>query len=136
MLGVSPKIQKRILDRLAMRIPKIPLSAPPPVIARSVYDIICQETGIKDPFLDIKKQSTRIALKLYPRLKKAVRNSRDPFTKALAVAGMGNVIDFGAKSAGHMDVQIQQFMRGTMPRTFSKKIPRSAVNGLKKKIIT
>ncbi len=135
MLGVSSNVQKRILDRVAQKIPEISVTDPPPVVAKGIYRIISKETGVADPFKDIKKQSTRLALKLYPSFKKAVRNSRDPFAKALEVAGMGNVIDFGAKYTGHMDTQINQFMRGKMPRTFSKQIPRSVVSGLKRKIL-
>ncbi|MBN2046509.1 MAG: DUF89 family protein [Anaerolineaceae bacterium] len=51
--------------------------------------------GYDDPFIEIKEQSSREALKLYPRMKELVAAAPDPLEMALHLAIVGNAIDFG-----------------------------------------
>jgi len=99
MAGVNEAGQKRILDELSKLIKKIPLTASPPEIGRSVYKLVAKVSGKSDPFKKIKRTSNRSALKLYPRLRKTVNSSRDRLLTAIELAIAGNVIDYGVKSS-------------------------------------
>ena len=63
-------------------------------IHRDVYAKIYAEAGDPDPFLEIKRNSTREAIALYPTLKEQVAQSQDPLDLAVRYAIAGNVIDF------------------------------------------
>ncbi|MGC9315223.1 MAG: damage-control phosphatase ARMT1 family protein [bacterium] len=67
--------------------------APAPVAARAIYRSISARTGIADPFRDFKVQSTKMALRILPRLQEIVANSQNPFVKAVEFAIAGNAID-------------------------------------------
>lgn len=111
------------------------LSRPPVYVAKEIYRIISDVAGVKDPFLKIKKQSTKLSLALYPKIKKIVDKDRNSLKKAVEMAGAGNVIDFGAKSAGHIDKQVDSFMRGKMS-SFQKDIGYQSFNKFGKKVVT
>jgi uncharacterized protein with ATP-grasp and redox domains len=53
-------------------------------------------TGVNDPFLQIKADSNQTMLNHYERFKLAVETSEDPLKQALLLAGLGNMIDYGA----------------------------------------
>jgi len=48
-----------------------------------------------DPYEKLKEKSNRQALELYPRAKKFVENSNNPFRAAVLCAITGNVLDYG-----------------------------------------
>lgn len=87
---------KLVLDRIGAFLPEIPLTSSPPETGREIYRIISEVTQVDDPFKEIKRESIRSALKLYPDLKRRVLNSRTPLEITLRFAIAGNVIDFGA----------------------------------------
>jgi len=87
---------KKVMDRLGALLPDIPLSSPPPEIARFVYGAVQEITGVSDPFKAHKERSIQTALQLYPKLKSAIQHSADPLRTAAGIAIAGNVIDFGA----------------------------------------
>ncbi len=66
----------------------------PPEIGYAVHRIVREHLGHSDPYRDIKVQSTRAALALYPRLKALVAKSADPLEAAVRVSIAGNIIDF------------------------------------------
>ncbi|MHA1233307.1 MAG: damage-control phosphatase ARMT1 family protein, partial [Candidatus Helarchaeota archaeon] len=68
----------------------------PPELAGKVYKIITKESGIIDPYKDLKKKSNDLVLGIYNKLKDECLNSKDPIIHALRFAVAGNIIDFGA----------------------------------------
>jgi len=59
-----------------------------------VHRIVRQLTGDDDPYAAVKAESTREALRLYPRLKALVAEDGDRLERAIRIAIAGNVIDF------------------------------------------
>jgi uncharacterized protein with ATP-grasp and redox domains len=96
MINLEDDKIKSILNKVALEIPNIEMSASPPVIARTIHRIIKEHTGNDDPYKNIKKISNNAALKAYPELKKIVENSGDRLLKAVETAIAGNIIDYGA----------------------------------------
>jgi len=134
MFHVSRGAQKRILDRVACAMPKFSLTATPPEIARTIYHIVSKETGREDPYLRLRLRSTKQALKLYSKLNKYVSNSRDWLRAGIQVAGAGNVIDFGAKSAGYITNHVTNFMRGKITLNQPQSIAAADLLNLRKNI--
>jgi uncharacterized protein with ATP-grasp and redox domains len=77
----------------------------PPEIGRRVNETICVHLGRKDFFKDIKERSNRKALALLPTLRERVESSDDPLRAAVELAIAGNIIDYGAKHA--MDLELE-----------------------------
>jgi len=86
---------KRVLDEIGMMLRDISLESTPPEIGRLIYHKVSEITESADPYREIKKESTRKALSLYPVLKSEVEKSRDGLLTAIRMAITGNVIDFG-----------------------------------------
>jgi uncharacterized protein with ATP-grasp and redox domains len=73
-------------------------SLTPPEATKFVHDEIKRKLGRQDLYLKEKQASNRAALRLYPRLKKLIRQSKDKLQTALRLALAGNIIDHGALS--------------------------------------
>ena len=99
---LSEEEQRQVLVELGERLSGFSLQSSPPEIARSLYADIAARSG-RDPFKEIRENSNRQALDLYPRLKKRVKDSDDPLRTAVRLAIAGNVIDYG--TPGEFDVE-------------------------------
>jgi len=102
---------KQVLDRIGMLVSEIPLHSSPPETGREVYKTVRQVTGVDDPFADLKVQSIKTALALYPSLKEMVEASRDRLETAVRLAIAGNVIDFGANPDFELEQDIRKVLR-------------------------
>ncbi|MCD6293252.1 MAG: DUF89 family protein [Deltaproteobacteria bacterium] len=97
-----------MLREFAGRFSEIKLEDPPPKTAIMLYEMIGRYSGLKDPFKEIKRESTQKALALYPELKKRVEQSSAPLTLAAKFAVAGNVIDFGVASQFDLATEIDR----------------------------
>ncbi|HEX73590.1 MAG TPA: DUF89 family protein [Dehalococcoidia bacterium] len=86
-------IHRRVINSVAAMIPQLSSDLRPPEIAQQGYQLIYQITGNSDPFRQVKVESNREALALYPRLKEVVSNSEAPLLTACKLAIIGNSID-------------------------------------------
>lgn len=110
--GAAVQKQKKILDKLCPAVAKFPLSLPPPYMGRIIYKIVVKETGNKDPFYSVKQKSNRLALKLYPQLKRKIHHCRDRLFTAVELAIAGNIIDFGVRNSHRLQQELEEFLRG------------------------
>lgn len=69
--------------------------SPPELLAHLWGDINVRESGTVDPMAEIKHNSTQLALKLLPQLRKIVEQAANSFDAALCLAIAGNIIDYG-----------------------------------------
>ncbi|MFC1674954.1 DUF89 domain-containing protein [Candidatus Omnitrophota bacterium] len=106
----SDRQRKKIVDRLAKAVPKFSLDASPPEMGRVLYKIVKEVTGVKDPYREIKDKSNRLAVRLYPRLKKKVALSRDRLLRAVEFAIAGNIIDFGVKNTLNVNKELKRIL--------------------------
>jgi len=86
---------KKLLDGVAMEIPKFSVKNTPPEMAMLIYDKIAEISEIDDPYKDIKKASIEQAKKMLPFLREKLENSEDKLLFAAKLAIAGNIIDFG-----------------------------------------
>ena len=69
--------------------------ATPPQLAEQFFGIAARETGISDPFAEVKAKSTEIGLAMLPELRRLAAAAPDPFAASVLYAIGGNIIDYG-----------------------------------------
>ena len=89
------KIKERILRQVLARLSNESFDNAPPFIGGDIQRIVRLLSGNNDPYLEIKKDSNTLAMKLMPSLKKLIKSSADPFETAVRMAIAGNIIDCG-----------------------------------------
>ena len=110
--GADELIQKKIIDELSQLIPIFSLETAPQEMGRAVYGLVGKISGVKDPFKEIKENSNKFALKLYPELKKEIENSEDRLLAAAKLSIIGNIIDYGAKNSLNVAEEIDYLFKG------------------------
>ncbi|MCK5696395.1 MAG: DUF89 family protein [Desulfobacula sp.] len=83
----------------------MPLSAQH--IVRSVADTVIKERGESpgfDIYAQVKEQSNVLSLSYMERFQKKIDNSNAPLETGLQIAAAGNIIDFGAKNHGAVNL--------------------------------
>ena len=110
--GTDEIKQKQIVDIISRLIPDFPLEASPPEMGREIYSLVGKISGVKDPFKEIKENSNKFALKLYPELKQEINNSEDRLLTAVKLSIIGNIIDYGAKNSLDVPKEIDYLFQG------------------------
>ena len=110
--GTDEIKQKQIVDKISQLIPDFPLEASPPEMGRAIYGLVGKISGVKDPFKEIKENSNKFALKLYPKLKQEINNSEDRLLTAVKLSIIGNIIDYGAKNSLNVVEEIDHLFQG------------------------
>ena len=110
--GADEIIQKKIIDELSQLIPNFSLEIAPPEMGRAIYSLVGKISGVKDPFKEIKENSNKFALKLYPKLKQEINNSEDRLLTAVKLSIIGNIIDYGAKNSLNVVEEIDHLFQG------------------------
>jgi uncharacterized protein with ATP-grasp and redox domains len=91
----DPVVQERIVRQVLGTLATADLSLPPPVHARVTNRIVKQHTGVTDPYLEDKRLSNELALRLVPACRERIAEADDPLATAVRLAAAGNIIDFG-----------------------------------------
>ncbi len=107
-------VHKSLIDEACMLVPEISMNMPPPEIAPRIYSMIKAKCGDRDFYRDIKEKSNRMALNLYPKLKRKIEASDDRLLTALELAIMGNIIDYAAKNTLDIDSEIEKLFNGEL----------------------
>ena len=101
---------KRLLDEVGAMLSSIPLESTPPESGRLIYQKVSEITGIPDPYKEIKRDSTKEALALYPYLKDQIETADDKLLTAIRIAIAGNVIDFGVSKDFNIEEDIDEIL--------------------------
>ncbi len=73
------------------------LTNSPPLIGQHIHRRLRELTGNNDPYAAVKRHFNQMALDMLPELHAKVASAQDPFTAAVRLAIVGNIIDFGPK---------------------------------------
>ena len=95
--GATEKTQVKIMKKVLSMLIKLKSEATPPEISYKIHSIIKRESGLVDPYRNIKSRSTKESLKLYPHLKRIVSESKDQLETAIRISIAGNIIDLGVR---------------------------------------
>jgi uncharacterized protein with ATP-grasp and redox domains len=85
---------RKVLDLLS----NMDLYQSPPAMSQKIHYTIRKLTGIKDPYLQVKNRFNKLAMEMYPELRKRTEKSEDPLETAIRLAIAGNIIDLGVKT--------------------------------------
>jgi len=110
--GADELVQKKIIDKISRLIPNFSLETVPPEMGREIYSLVGKISGVKDPFKEMKENSNKFALKLYPKLKQEINNSEDRLLAAVKLSIIGNIIDYGAKNTLDVPKEIDYLFQG------------------------
>jgi hypothetical protein len=108
--GANEIVIKKIIDELSKLIPDFPLEASPPEMGRTIYALLRKITGVKNSFKEIKENSNKFALNLYPELKRKINNSEDRLLTVVKLSIAGNVIDYGVKNSINVEEEINKIL--------------------------
>lgn len=108
--GANEFQQKIIRDELGEILKRYPMEECPPYMGRILYKLVSKVTGKKDPYDKIKRQSNKLALRLYPELKRKIQDSPDRLLTAVTLAIIGNIIDYGAKHSFDIDKETSDLL--------------------------
>ena len=93
-----------------------------PEIQRKLSRMLTKLTGIDDLFAEEKKQSNSIALTLYPKWKKRVAESQNPFDLAMRLSIAGNIMDYGTNHDFDLHTTIHKALNAKLAVDQSKEL--------------
>ncbi len=104
------RCQEEILRETAGLLKDLSYECSPPEIAHQVHELVRRISGCEDPYRTVKLHDNKLALDLYPWLKKQVRDSDDPLYTAVKLAVAGNIIDYGVNQAFNVEETIERVL--------------------------
>ena len=111
LLGLNDRQLKIVIDATLQYLLKTKPDIMPLHIVAWLYTFIHQSfyngNGTFDPYRQLKRDTNLLALKYFDTVTDSVNNSSSPLEAALSFAAMGNIIDFGAKEPGSIDIKYQ-----------------------------
>jgi len=124
-------VHERVLRTVARAVAAMDTDDTPPSMGQIIHRVVREETGVEDPYREVKDHFNSLALSLYPSLKMTVSESEDPFATAVRLAVAGNIIDFGARS----DVDEESLER-SMRESLEQPLDMDALERLRSAVAT
>jgi len=109
--GASEEVQREVLNNLSEIIPRFSLNTTPAEMGSKIYSLISKITGKKDPYREIKEESNKIALKMYPEMKVKMKDAENKLLTAIRLSIIGNIIDFGIEDFESVSEKINKMLR-------------------------
>ena len=106
-------VHQEIFREVLAIMQKADMDKPPAYTTTFIHRAIRDRLG-EDPFGKIKQAYNKIAMGLYPDLKKTVVNSRDPLRTAARLSIAGNIIDFGIFTAVDIEASVANALKDTI----------------------
>lgn len=95
-----------------------------PEIQKLLHNKFSEIIEVSDPYSEEKKNSNRIALKLYEEWKPKVLKSENPFDLALRLAIAGNIMDYGANNNFNIHKTIETVLTSSFAINHSKTLQK------------
>ncbi len=95
MASDKEEVVRNIMNSTAASIPGLDMNLSPAENGMQVYEDVFKQTGVEDPYREIKRKHIADALAILPELESIVEQSSDPLLTAIRIAIAGNVIDLG-----------------------------------------
>ncbi|HOP46602.1 MAG TPA: ARMT1-like domain-containing protein [Desulfobacteraceae bacterium] len=101
---------KKLLNEVGMMLKDIPADSTPPESGMLIHQKVREIIGNNDPYREIKDETTRKALSMYPSLKKKVEESEDRLMTAIRISAAGNVMDFGVTKEFDIEKDVAEIL--------------------------
>lgn len=98
------EVQKHLMHKLAVISEK-----GMPYYSQALYQGLAEVLGKIDPYQEIKRQSNELALSLGIEVKELLRQAENPFLMSIAIAILGNTLDYGTAHTIDLRRDIQNF---------------------------
>lgn len=118
-VGATQEEQLHLLRKVMQQLLRLDTDCTPPEIGQAVHRMVRAQTGVDDPYFQLKAYSTERALALYPRLQRMVREAKDPFTCAVRLAIAGNIIDFAQANTTDKVNSLWPYVEETLRQPFT-----------------
>ena len=102
---------KKILDEVGDSIKNVSMHHTPAQTGAVVYKKVKEITGSEDPYKQIKADSIKEALSLYPKLERYIAESDDKLLTAIRIAISGNVVDFGVNKKFSLEDDLDKIIK-------------------------
>ena len=107
--GLDGAAKKKVMNFALQTMADLPADIYPHEIVVAVNEHIkttyCSSDDVFDPYIDLKNQTREIAETFYTSIEQKIDQGPDSLEMAVKCAALGNIIDFGAKSHGNLDVK-------------------------------
>jgi uncharacterized protein with ATP-grasp and redox domains len=111
----NEKLQCSIIDEAIGVLNQYKSYSNSPEIGRDLHRIVKKQTGVLDPYSQIKQRDLQTALSLYPHIKQFTQNEQNRLFWALKAAAVGNVLD----SAIHAGCDIEKSVESELKKPFA-----------------
>lgn len=108
--GADDALIRRILEEIGALLPDIPDDSTPPYMASMIHRRIRELTGVTDPYHERKRESTGLALRMMPDIRRIIDEAPDPLFMAVKAAIAGNIIDYGVKGIIDIEREVLEIM--------------------------
>ncbi len=112
--GDAPEALKEEMLRDVMRLLlELDWGLSPDELANRVHALVRKKLGNPDPYYEVKKRSNKLALRLYPWLKKEVEKGKTPEERLFLSAKLalaGNIIDFGPATEFDVEKTVKEVL--------------------------
>lgn len=92
------QIHEQVVREVLVLTNKLDMGQSPPLMGQKIHRLIRELVGVEDPYQKVKKQFNNAALKMYPKMRKHILDSKNSLETAIRLAIAGNIIDFGVNS--------------------------------------
>lgn len=107
----SLEVQKALQRELDERLERADPSLYPAALSLIAIRLGEKYAQCGDPFEELKRENNKLALSLYPELKKRLGESPDPLHFACQLAACGNIIDLGVHDDFDLGAAIEKVVR-------------------------
>ena len=92
------QIHEQVLRKVLALAKDLDMNQSPPVMGQKIHRLIRELVGTEDPYRDVKRRFNNAALRLYPKMRTHIIESKNKLETAIRLAIAGNIIDFGVNS--------------------------------------
>ena len=122
-------VMHRVLKKVLVASANFDLQETPPAMAQTIHRIVREETGVVDPYAEIKAESTRVALELAKTATQMLTSAVDPFGLAVRFSIAGNIMDFALTSKWD-SMNLETFLQ----EAAEKKLDESELEDLRRSV--
>lgn len=122
MMTSDPEVREEMIRHMLHKLAEFDYRRPPTAMAREILKYASARTGVTDPYMKQKDESTRLAKMMLKRFMEETDHDFGDFETLVRLAIAGNIIDFGVNNSLNMD-----YASSVIGEAFRKRIDMDAL---------
>ena len=106
------ELRREVIQTVLRELQTVPADARPVDIAPRVHAAVREITGCEDPYLEVKRESNRLALQAYPKAVELASEAPDPLLAAAKLAAAANIADSAVGRNFDFDAAMKRGLSG------------------------